>query len=283
MSAIICGMDLWGFIHISPISASDANIITTSIIWEMFNTSPLFLGISSFPDKKQFPPTWLLTLGLLRYNASLWHASIMSLAWYVTITSWCEAASFRSFFIFIHYCIHYICLLWYYGYECYQNFAIHSFCIMKERSCHFLEKISILIQIWRLIFWFHVLMPCAIICWYMLVGLIFWFYWCFVMETLHCSFYIPCHGNLDFLSFIVPIKCYPTVSFTFPVFRYLIAFFECIYEAVGILFVLVYHSKIVKYQGEKYLPPFVFPWFFCVGIWYLIIKDTSLCIYEAFL
>ena len=52
MSAIICGTALKEFTYISPIYASDDDVMTTLIIWSMFNTDSLFLGVSSFSDKK---------------------------------------------------------------------------------------------------------------------------------------------------------------------------------------------------------------------------------------
>ena len=91
-------------------------------------------------------------------------------------------------------------------------------------------------QLWRLIFWFHILLQCAIVWWYMLVWLIFWFYWCFVIETLRCCFYVPWHGEVGFLSLVIPIKCESNIYFTFPIFCYLIMFFEYNYEVVCMLF-----------------------------------------------
>ena len=83
------------------------------------------------------------------------------------------------------------------------------------------------------------------------------FFW-FVMDTLHYYFYVPLHGDMDFLSGTGPIKCESNVYFPFPVFFYLIVFFELTYEAVGMLFALVFYSKVIHYQGETYLTPFVF-------------------------
>ena len=47
--------------------------------------------------------------------------------------------------------------------------------------------------------------------------------------------------------------------FFLPVFRYLIVFFEYTYEVFGMLFALVFYSKVVNYQCEIDLPPFLFP------------------------
>ena len=71
MSAIICGMDSRELIYIAPIYASAANVITTLIIWEMFNTAPFFLGILSLSDKNKCLPSRILALDFLRYNASI--------------------------------------------------------------------------------------------------------------------------------------------------------------------------------------------------------------------
>ena len=37
--------------------------------------------------------------------------------------------------------------------------------------------------------------------------------------------------------------------FSFPVFLYLIVFFDYTYGVVGMLFALVFYSKVVNYQG----------------------------------
>ena len=43
------------------------------------------------------------------------------------------------------------------------------------------------VQIWCLIFWFHVVMMRAMSCWYMLVWLVFFYDWYFIMELLQSS------------------------------------------------------------------------------------------------
>ena len=63
MSAIIYGTTSQEFAYIAPISDSAADVITTLIIWEMFNTALLFLWVSSLSDKKKYPPTGFLALG----------------------------------------------------------------------------------------------------------------------------------------------------------------------------------------------------------------------------
>ena len=65
----------------APSSASAADDMTARIIWEMFRTAPLLMGISSFPAMNMWPPARLRDLGSDRYDASLWIARIISLAW----------------------------------------------------------------------------------------------------------------------------------------------------------------------------------------------------------
>ena len=79
------------------------------------------------------------------------------------------------------------------------------------------------------------------------------------MKKLHFCFYVPWYGEVEFLSFIVPIKCESNVSFYFPEFHYLIVLFKYTYEVVGMFFNLVLSSKDVKFQGEIDLLPSVFP------------------------
>ena len=174
-SVIICGIDSGAFTYIDPISASTAIVTTTLIIWDMFNTSPLFLGVLSFPDLKNTLPflpwdcwvkmhlydmpvschlhgTWLSHLGAKPHNLGIFH--------------------------FLHCWVSWICLFWWYCAECYQHCDINCSCIIKERYCHLLENCFFgFIQLRRLIFWFHLLLPCAVFWCYVLVRLIFWFFW----------------------------------------------------------------------------------------------------------
>ena len=52
MGDILCGKDFWEFTYIALIYASAANVVATLIIREIFNTAPLFIGVLSFPNKK---------------------------------------------------------------------------------------------------------------------------------------------------------------------------------------------------------------------------------------
>ena len=67
------------------------------------------------------------------------------------------------------------------------------------------------------------------------------------------------YGEVDFSSFIVPIKCESNVFFSFPFFWYLIVLFEYTYELVVMFFSLVFYFKVLNYQGETYMLTFVFP------------------------
>ena len=78
--------------YIFPFSASSSKVMTTLIIWVMFNTDTLLFGVSSFYNKRKSPPAWILDLSFMLYNVSLWYAYILSLAWYVTILYCCYAA-----------------------------------------------------------------------------------------------------------------------------------------------------------------------------------------------
>ena len=67
------------------------------------------------------------------------------------------------------------------------------------------------------------------------------------MEMLHYCFYIPYHGEEDFLSLVFPIKCDYVVSNPFPIFHYILVFFQYTYEVVIMLFAVVIHSKVINY------------------------------------
>ncbi len=65
----------------APSSASAADDMTAQIICEMLRTAPLLMGISSFPAMNMWPPARLRDLGSERYDALLWIARTMLLAW----------------------------------------------------------------------------------------------------------------------------------------------------------------------------------------------------------
>ena len=64
----------------TPSSASAANDMTALTIVDTLSTAPLFLRSSVLLAMKKCPLAWLLALGLLKYDASLWTARTMSLA-----------------------------------------------------------------------------------------------------------------------------------------------------------------------------------------------------------
>ncbi len=72
---------VFALMNSAPSLASAANDITALIICEMFNTAPLLMGISSMPAINMWPQAWLQAFGSDKYDASLWMASFMSLAW----------------------------------------------------------------------------------------------------------------------------------------------------------------------------------------------------------
>ena len=59
----------------------------------MLRIALLFFEVSSMPPMKECPPlpTWLVISFLERYEALLWPAGTISLAWYVTLVSGCVA------------------------------------------------------------------------------------------------------------------------------------------------------------------------------------------------
>ena len=69
MSDIIFGVASWALMYIDHIYASATKVITTLIIWAMFNTASLFLGVLPLSNKKKYPPDWIITLGKLKYYA----------------------------------------------------------------------------------------------------------------------------------------------------------------------------------------------------------------------
>ena len=67
--------------NIALISASAVDVITALMICAMLSTAPLFGGKLALLDMKKWPPARLLALASLKYEASLWTTSTMSLAW----------------------------------------------------------------------------------------------------------------------------------------------------------------------------------------------------------
>ena len=82
-----CGMASCELIKSAASSASAADDITARMICEVVCIAPLFVGNSSFSDKKKWPPARLRAFVSERYDASLCAVSTMLLALYVTIAS----------------------------------------------------------------------------------------------------------------------------------------------------------------------------------------------------
>ena len=74
-------MDSLQFMNSDPSSASADDDITALMILEIVNTSPLLGGNAVLLDINKCPPTMLREFVLERYEASLWPASTMLLAW----------------------------------------------------------------------------------------------------------------------------------------------------------------------------------------------------------
>ena len=75
----------------------------------------------------------------------------------------------------------------------------------------------------------RVLVPCPDYVHHILVvyaGMVDNFYFFGVFDgNLHCSFYVPQHGEVEFSSFVLPIKCESNIYFSFPGLQYLIVFY----------------------------------------------------------
>ena len=98
---------------------------------------------------------------------------------------------------------------------------------MQECSRYLLHECFVgFVQIWCLIFWFHVVMMRAMFCWYMLVWLVFFYYWYFMMELLQSSLDVSQNGEVHFAALRIPIKREYNISFIIPIFQYFIVFFE---------------------------------------------------------
>ena len=82
-SISVCRMAaaVFALMNRAHISASAADDMTVRIIWEMLSTAPLMMGISSFPAMNMWPPARLQDFGSKMYDALLWIARTMLLAW----------------------------------------------------------------------------------------------------------------------------------------------------------------------------------------------------------
>ena len=79
---------VFALMNSAPNSASAADDMTALIIiWEILRTAPLLRGMFSFPAMNMWPPARLRALASDKYEASLWMARTISLAWNVSIAS----------------------------------------------------------------------------------------------------------------------------------------------------------------------------------------------------
>ena len=58
----------------------------------------MLVGMLSWFDRNMWPPALLLAFASDKYDAPLWIASTMLLAWYVSIALSCDAMYLRNFF-----------------------------------------------------------------------------------------------------------------------------------------------------------------------------------------
>ena len=98
-----------------------------------------------------------------------------------------------------------ICLLWCDGTECHQNHDIHLPSIIQESSRYFLYKYLVgFVQIWCLVFWFRVMLMCAIFRLDMFVCLIFFPDCFFLLEPLQSSFDVSWNVDVHFVALLIP-------------------------------------------------------------------------------
>ena len=69
----------------APNSASIVNDMTALIISTVLRTAPSFGGKTSVVERKKCPPALLHAYFSFMYDASLWNASTILLAWYVNL------------------------------------------------------------------------------------------------------------------------------------------------------------------------------------------------------
>ena len=86
------GMASLKLMNSAPSSASNADGMTALMILAIVKNFPLLGGNAMLLEINQCPPALLQALVLERYEASMWPARIISLAWYVMTESGCETA-----------------------------------------------------------------------------------------------------------------------------------------------------------------------------------------------
>ena len=73
-----------------------------------------------------------------------------------------------------------------------------------------------------------------------------------MLELVELFLEIYWHGDVQSSGITFPVSRYSAVKTPSPIFCYLIFFFECIYEVLGVLYSLVSDSKVVNHQGKFY-------------------------------
>ncbi len=65
---------------------------------------------------------------------------------------------------------------------------------------------------------------------------------------------IPRRQNIQSTVVIIPIQLDATVEVAVPIFGEFVLFLEAFYQMVDIVFVDVFHAKVVNHQVELYVP-----------------------------
>ena len=103
-SARSAGVSSLKLMKSAPSSASAADDMTTLMILAIVNTDPLLGGNSVLFDIKKCSPDLLMDFVSDKYEALLWLARTMSLAWYASMASGWVAAQSNNYFTFFIVC-----------------------------------------------------------------------------------------------------------------------------------------------------------------------------------
>ncbi len=74
----------------------------------------------------------------------------------------------------------------------------------------------------------------------------------FVLKLFQSFLHIVWHGLMDLALVVVPIQCYPNVSFSCPIVHRFVVFFECVLEMLCMFFANVFDAKVINNQCELY-------------------------------
>ncbi len=93
-----------------------------------------------------------------------------------------------------------------------------------------------------------------------------WFGWDCMFVLLELFDDISRHQNVQSMAVIIPIQLGATVEAAITIFGEFILFIEAMYQMVDIVFVDVFHAKVVDHQGERraVLRVFTVPAFVCI-------------------